>query len=248
MKTTEQKIIEKQEELIRAFKIKFDIDLGNDPDQYLIKLESELSSLEKQGEPIESLESSKAENENNLKPIHKCKLIAKACMGEGREWWCGELTEPVKEYPLETHCLHLKTQLKDIVFLCNRADFQQLQLLGRSVTGKLNESWMDSMMKVVSPFLSPNKAEKKSMEEEILKIITINIPDCIIDKNNSRRAKDAVKEITSHIIKFIFWLSWDYESEGCILKDDGSLTWVDEENNEITLNEIYLQWLNNVKK
>ncbi len=80
---------------------------------------------------------------------HKCKLIARACMGEGRDWWCGELTETIKEYPLETHCLHLKTQFKDVIFLCNKADFQQLQLLGRSITGKLDETWIESMLKVI---------------------------------------------------------------------------------------------------
>jgi hypothetical protein len=85
----------------------------------------------------------------NLKIKHKCKLIARACMDKGRDWWCGELTEPIKEYTLETHCLHLKTQLKDVVFLCNKGDFQQLQLLGRSITGKLDESWIESMLKVI---------------------------------------------------------------------------------------------------
>jgi hypothetical protein len=80
------------------------------------------------------------------------------------------------------------------------------------------------------------------MEKEILRIIINHFYDA------SGTPESSAKEITSHIMKFIFWLSWDYESEGCILKDDGSLTWVDEENNEITLNEIYLHWLNNIKK
>jgi hypothetical protein len=96
----------------------------------------------------------KSVEEINLKPNHKCRLVAKACMGQGREWWCGELIESIKEYPLETHCLHLKTQLKDVVFLCNKADFQQLQLLGRSITGKLNERWVIAMLKVVNPLHS----------------------------------------------------------------------------------------------
>jgi len=88
-------------------------------------------------------------SDDRLKPNHKCTPIAKAMMGEGRDWWCGKLTEPVKEYSMETHCLHLKTQLKEVVFLCNKADFQQLQLLGRCVTGKLNEQWVESMLKIV---------------------------------------------------------------------------------------------------
>ena len=80
---------------------------------------------------------------------HKCKRIATAKMDKGRDWWVGKLTEPVKEYPLETHCLHLKTQVKDVVFLCNKGDFAQLQLLGRVVTGQLNEEWIDSMLKII---------------------------------------------------------------------------------------------------
>ena len=43
-----------------------------------------------------------------LKPRHKCKRIAAALMGEGRDWWLGKLTEPVKGWPQETHCLHMK--------------------------------------------------------------------------------------------------------------------------------------------
>ena len=83
-----------------------------------------------------------------IKHEHKCKIIARACMGEGRDFYVGELIEPVKEYPLETHCLHLKTQVKEVEFLCNKADFAQLQILGRSVTGQLNEQWIESMLKI----------------------------------------------------------------------------------------------------
>lgn len=80
---------------------------------------------------------------------HKCSILAQACMGRGRKWWAGKLRERVKEFPAETHCLHLKTPLKDITFLCNEADFQQLQVLCRVVTGKLSETWINSMVKIV---------------------------------------------------------------------------------------------------
>jgi len=80
---------------------------------------------------------------------HKCEKIAIAPgMSHGRHWWVGKLTEPVKEWPLETHCLHLRTPLKDITFLCNHADFQQLQVLGRCVTGAISDEWMDSMVEM----------------------------------------------------------------------------------------------------
>ena len=84
---------------------------------------------------------------------HKCEQIAKApSMGEGRSWWVGKLQENIPEHPEETHCLHLKTQLKDVTFLCNIGDFQHLQVLCMCVTGKLSDSWIDSMIK-----LSKNK-------------------------------------------------------------------------------------------
>jgi hypothetical protein len=69
-------------------------------------------------------------------------------MGTGRDWWIGKLKEPVKEHPLETHCLHLETQYKEVVFLCNMADFNNLTIMCRKVTGKLNEEWIEAMLKV----------------------------------------------------------------------------------------------------
>lgn len=48
MTTTEQKLVEKLEELILRFKYLFDIDLGNCPDQPIITLESEIASLKQQ--------------------------------------------------------------------------------------------------------------------------------------------------------------------------------------------------------
>ena len=48
MTTTEQKLVEKLEELILRFKYLFDVDLGNCPDQPIITLESEIASLKQQ--------------------------------------------------------------------------------------------------------------------------------------------------------------------------------------------------------
>ena len=67
-------------------------------------------------------------------------------MGEGREWWIGKLTEPVTEHPSETHCLHLKTNAKDVQFLCNEADFRNLIIICRAVVGQPSESWLKSMV------------------------------------------------------------------------------------------------------
>lgn len=80
---------------------------------------------------------------------HKCERIATAPgMSEGREWWVGKLKEKIPEYPQEEYCLHLKTPVKDVTFLCNEGDFAQLQILCMCITGKLNDVWIDSMIKI----------------------------------------------------------------------------------------------------
>lgn len=84
-----------------------------------------------------------------IKHNHKCERIATApALGEGRDFWIGKLLDPLPEYPEETHCLHLKTEAKDVTFLCNMADFHQLQVLCRAVTGEINEGWMQTMIKL----------------------------------------------------------------------------------------------------
>jgi len=78
---------------------------------------------------------------------HKCECIAKApAMGEGRDFWVGKLTDKLPEHPEESYCLHMKTQFKDVTFLCNEADFQQIQILCMCITGKIDETWMESMI------------------------------------------------------------------------------------------------------
>lgn len=78
---------------------------------------------------------------------HKCQCIANApAMGEGRMWWIGKLEERLEEYPEETHCLHLKTNYKDITFLCNEADFRNLMIICRAVVGQPDEGWMKWMV------------------------------------------------------------------------------------------------------
>lgn len=64
-------------------------------------------------------------------------------MQEGRDWWVGVLEEPVPDFPNETHCLHLKTPLKEVVFLCNRGDFEQLMALSNAVINFSNSSWLE---------------------------------------------------------------------------------------------------------
>ena len=82
---------------------------------------------------------------DSLKPAHECEKIASAIMAEGRDWWVGKLTKPVPGHEIETHCLHLTTPLKDVVFLVNDADFQWLTVLGRAACGPLSERWLESV-------------------------------------------------------------------------------------------------------
>ncbi|KKK97678.1 hypothetical protein LCGC14_2650350 [marine sediment metagenome] len=82
---------------------------------------------------------------DGLKPAHECEKIASAIMAEGRDWWVGKLTKPVPGHEIETHCLHLTTPLKDVVFLVNDADFQWLTVLGRAACGPISERWLESV-------------------------------------------------------------------------------------------------------
>lgn len=83
-----------------------------------------------------------------LKPEHHCKIIARApMMNEGRDIWIGNLTEPVLEWPEETHCLHIKTPLKDIVLLINLGDRHNLAMLIYAVDGSYDEGWLNRWKK-----------------------------------------------------------------------------------------------------
>jgi hypothetical protein len=80
---------------------------------------------------------------------HKCKPIAIAIpVAEGRSIWVGELLEPVPDFP-ETHCIHVRTPFKDVVFGVNAADAAILAVLAQVIHGvPINPRWIDSMEKV----------------------------------------------------------------------------------------------------
>ncbi len=83
---------------------------------------------------------------HELHPPHQCRCIARIHnMAPGREWWLGELTERVSEWPHETHCLHIKTPLKDIVLLCNIGDLQGLTVLCDIPFPVKNPTWKERM-------------------------------------------------------------------------------------------------------
>src|SRR5687767_9838333 len=100
------------------------IDREHEDAQRIGELEAELTAARSQIAALTTERDEAREQaerlEGALKPEHKCKCIARIHnMAPGRDWWLGELTEKVAEWPHETHCLHIKTPLKDVVFLCN---------------------------------------------------------------------------------------------------------------------------------
>lgn len=80
---------------------------------------------------------------------HKCQKIAVAPPGlEGREMWLGILTEPIEGHPVETHCLHIKTPIKEVVFGLDEADFEQFAIFCQVVCGTLNSHWLEKMAEI----------------------------------------------------------------------------------------------------
>lgn len=63
---------------------------------------------------------------------HKCKKIAEVDTKlSDRKIWIGELTEKYNEAPLESHCIHIKTPLKEIVLGVNSSDAWWLVAFGQ---------------------------------------------------------------------------------------------------------------------
>jgi hypothetical protein len=67
----------------------------------------------------------------------------------GREFWIGELLEPIEGYPAETHCIHITTPAKSVVFGVNLGDATIMaiagQLLHKEMTGvdkPINQRWL----------------------------------------------------------------------------------------------------------
>ena len=76
----------------------------------------------------------------------------------------GELLEPVPEWPHETLCLHMKTPLKDVSFLCNAGDFEQLLTLSNVVVQLESLPWLraataGAKVRVLPPFTDPPTSE-----------------------------------------------------------------------------------------
>jgi hypothetical protein len=93
------------------------------------------------------------------RPDHRCRKLAVAPdMAAGREIWIGKLTEPVKGWEHEEYCLHWTTPLKSVVFLMNRADFRNLEILCRVILAHpTSESWLNSMVKEAMDLAEENE-------------------------------------------------------------------------------------------
>ena len=78
---------------------------------------------------------------------HKCRPIARAVHeSDGRETWVGELLEPIPDWPAETHCLHITTPLKSVVFGFNNGDIEQMAVLMQVAHGgPINPNWLNLM-------------------------------------------------------------------------------------------------------
>ena len=78
---------------------------------------------------------------------HKCEIIAIVSLCErGREAKLGRLLRPIEGYPSETHCLHITTPAKQVVFGINLGDMAAMAVLAQIVHGQpFNQQWLDSM-------------------------------------------------------------------------------------------------------
>lgn len=86
---------------------------------------------------------------DGLCPPHRCQPVASILRGaldEGRDWWIGRLLEPVPDWPKETHCLHIKTPVKDIVLLIWEGDVEWFSVLFHAAYTRghpINQEWLD---------------------------------------------------------------------------------------------------------
>jgi hypothetical protein len=63
---------------------------------------------------------------------HKCRMIAKSpSCAPGRELWVGKLLEPIPDHPNETHCIHITTPYKSVVFGVMSGDAAMLAVLAQ---------------------------------------------------------------------------------------------------------------------
>lgn len=86
--------------------------------------------------------------QQSLDPMHnhKCRVVARAiCLEKGRDYWIGELLEPIPGYPNETHCLHITTPARSFAMGLNLGDATALAVFAQVIHGPMNQEWLASM-------------------------------------------------------------------------------------------------------
>lgn len=80
---------------------------------------------------------------------HNCKMIAKISpIAEGREIWLGKLLNKIPNAPKETHCLHITTPFKSVVFGIINGDMLALSALATIVNdGTISHNWLNMLAK-----------------------------------------------------------------------------------------------------
>ena len=78
---------------------------------------------------------------------HKCKEIARVHnMGENREMWLGKLLEPIPGEPQETHCMHIKTPYKEVVWGILAEDLASYVVFDYILRGhQINFRWLQNV-------------------------------------------------------------------------------------------------------
>lgn len=87
-----------------------------------------------------------AHNMNDPLDNHTCRRIAEVVTGNDRQIWVGELLEPIVGHESETHCVHITTPAKQVVFAMNHTDAGWLAVLAQLLHGKpINPNWVNRM-------------------------------------------------------------------------------------------------------
>ena len=149
-------------------------------------------------------EANQAPTFNSLKPWHHCRPLARAVMAANRDWWIGELLHPVPEWPTETHCLHMKTPVKDVVFLCNSGDFEQLIVIANAVMGLKNLAWLESMTEGAKSRVSGLTTEEEALVIGAIPLQALPAPQPAASEAIRAAAIEIVKKISDAALELAF--------------------------------------------
>ncbi len=81
---------------------------------------------------------------------HSCEVVATAPnRSPGRSMWLGKLTEQIPGHLEETHCLHITTPYKSVVFGIMEGDTQAWAIFATVVNGgkAINPVWLERQAK-----------------------------------------------------------------------------------------------------